>query len=276
MRWVACKGKGRLVVGGVIALCCVRNERRQLGGAIFVIRCCSGVSLTRTGWTLLIKGTPPGVLFWVNLRWIRGVFFRTLFAVGFHACIIRGASIILGTVRMGVSSITFCSSSLTLCSTCGVFAKAGGWRMSLIFDRRSLMSRLPLLVALAIAVDLANLLVSVQKCWCRVMFGIWQCWGESFCGTRDSICPSLGNVVHLTSVVIHQRAQVPSVDTLQCPWSSGVAIFVDNRFASQRGEGILVPIIWFVECFISRDSWVYPWSLHQIKCVLYFRGGFVP
>ncbi len=41
------------------------------------------------------------------------------------------------------------------------------------------MGHLPLSVALAIAVDLATLLVSAQKCWCGIMFDIWQYWGKS-------------------------------------------------------------------------------------------------
>jgi hypothetical protein len=34
---------------------------------------------------------------------------------------------------------------------------------------------------------------------------------EKFCGTQDLICPSLRNVVQVTSVVVHWWAQVPSV-----------------------------------------------------------------
>jgi hypothetical protein len=101
------------------------------------------------------------------------------------------------------------------------------------------MSRLPVSVALAIAVDLANLLVSAQKCWCGVMFGIWQCWGK----TQDLICLSLRNVLKVASVVIHQWDQVPSVNTSQCPQSSGVVVFLDNHFASQWSKGILVQYI---------------------------------
>ncbi len=184
MRWVACKGKGRLVVGGVVGFCCVLNECHWLGGALIVIGGWSGVSFSGIGWTLLIKGMPPGVLFRVDRRWIRGVIFRTLFAVGLRTCIIGGASVILGTLRMDVSSITHCTSTLTLCSACGECAEAGGWRISSIFDWRSLMSLWLLLVALAIAVDLANLSLSAQKCWCRVMLGIWQCCGKSFVETK--------------------------------------------------------------------------------------------
>ncbi len=233
MCWVACKGKACLVVGRVVALSCVRSKPQRLGGAIIVMGGCSGVSLFGIGWTLLIKGTPPGVLFWVNLRWSHGVFFGTLYNVGFHACIIGGASMILGTVRMGVSSITLCSSSLTLYSAWGVFVKAGGWRISSIFDWSSLMSLLLLSVALVIAVDLANFVGECTKV--LVLDHVWQLavLGEKFCGTRDLIHPSLGNVVQVTSVVIHRWTQLPSVDTSQCPQSSGVAIFIDNCFASQ-------------------------------------------
>ena len=79
MRWVACEGKGPLVVGGFVGLCCVLNECCWLGGAIIFIDGCSGMSLPGIGWTLLVKGMPSGVLFWVNRWWIHGVIFRTLF-----------------------------------------------------------------------------------------------------------------------------------------------------------------------------------------------------
>ncbi len=54
------------------------------------------------------------------------------------------------------------------------------------------MSLLPLSVALTIAVDLANLSVSVQKCWCGVMFGIWQCCGKSFVESKIQYARVLG------------------------------------------------------------------------------------
>ena len=63
MRCVACKGKGHLVVGGVVGFCCVLNEHRWLGGALIVIGGQSGMSSSGIGWTLLIKGMPLGVLF---------------------------------------------------------------------------------------------------------------------------------------------------------------------------------------------------------------------
>jgi hypothetical protein len=34
------------------------------------------------------------------------------------------------------------------------------------------------LVALVIAVNSAKSSVSAQKCWCGVMFGVWQCCGK--------------------------------------------------------------------------------------------------
>jgi hypothetical protein len=54
------------------------------------------------------------------------------------------------------------------------------------------MSHLPLSVAPAIAVNLANLSVSVQKCWCGVMFGIWQCWGKVLWNPRFDMSKSQG------------------------------------------------------------------------------------
>ena len=84
---------------------------------------------------------------------------------------IGGASVMQGTVMMGVSSITLCSSSLnlcyssvTLCSVRGVAVEAGGVRMDLIFVCRILMSALPLVVVLSLVVTLANSFVSARKC----------------------------------------------------------------------------------------------------------------
>ncbi len=63
MQRVSCKCKGHLVVGGVVGFCCVHNKRRWLGGALIIIGGCSGLSPSGIGWTLLIKGMPPGALF---------------------------------------------------------------------------------------------------------------------------------------------------------------------------------------------------------------------
>ncbi len=274
MRWVACKGKGRIVVGGSVGFCCVLNKRLQLGGAVIIVGGLSGMSPSGIGWTLLIKGMPPCVLLRVDCQWTCGVIFKTLFAVGSHACIIGGASVILGTVRIGVSSITLCSSSLTLCSLCVASAIVGGCRISSTFDWRSLMSLLPLLLHLP-------LLSIWPTC-------LWVC--KSVCAGS---CLAFGSVVGKVlwnprfdmpesweystgHVVVHWWAQVPSINTLRCPRSSGIAIFVHNCFASQRGKGILVPTIRSVECFVRWDSWVDLWSSHQIKCVLDLGHDFVP
>jgi hypothetical protein len=55
----------------------------------------------------VIIGTPPGVLFLVTRRCIRGVSFSLRFAVGFRDCIIGGASVIRGMVSIGVLSTPF-------------------------------------------------------------------------------------------------------------------------------------------------------------------------
>jgi hypothetical protein len=123
------------------------------------------LALFGIGWTGLINGTIPGVLFRVTLLCIRGAFLRVRFAVGLRDCIIGGASVIPGMVSMGVVSITLCSSFLTLCSTCGVAVDwGGGVRMAFILDWRSLISHLPLVVTPATAVASANSSVSARKC----------------------------------------------------------------------------------------------------------------
>ncbi len=132
---------------------------------------------------LIIFGTPPGVLFRVTRWCTRGVSLRVRFAVGFLACKIGGAFVMggtIGTVMMGVLSITLCcciciSLSRTLCSSNALVE----FKIFLMFSWRSLMSRRPFCVALAIAVALANSSVSAWKCWCSVRFGSWQCCGNS-------------------------------------------------------------------------------------------------
>ncbi len=121
-------------------------------------------AISGIGWTLLINGTIPGLLFRVTLPWIRGAFLRVRFLVGLRDCIIGGTSVICGMVSMGVVSITLCSSFLTLCSARGVAVDWGGVRMAFILDWRSLISRLPLVVAPATAVASANSSVSARKC----------------------------------------------------------------------------------------------------------------
>ena len=110
-----------------IRLCRALHVNGTLGGrAIDAARIgsngsCAYAMLWIPGSSILaIAGTAPGVLLRVCLRWVRGVFLRWRFAVGFRDCMIGGASVILGIVVIGVLSITLCccscSASLTLCS----------------------------------------------------------------------------------------------------------------------------------------------------------------
>ena len=107
-------------------------------------------SVLGIGCTLLIAGNFPTVLFQVTLAWIIGVNFSARLEVGLRAYIIGGASVMQGTVMMGVLSITLCSSTLTLCSSSltfccarGVATDAWGVRMCVIFTCNFLMSALP-------------------------------------------------------------------------------------------------------------------------------------
>ncbi len=138
------------------------------------------------GCTLLMAGNFPGVLFRVTLAWILGVDFSARLEVGFRACIIGGALVIRGTVMMGDSSITLCSSALTLssffltlCCARGVATDAWSVRMCLIFTCNFLMSACPFAVVPALVVTSASSSVSARRCWSCVRFGTWQCWGNS-------------------------------------------------------------------------------------------------
>jgi hypothetical protein len=67
--------------------------------------------------TRAIAGTVPGVLFRVTCRCRRGMTFSARFAVGFCDCIIGGAFVMHGMVRMG-----FCQSSFVVASSPFVLA----------------------------------------------------------------------------------------------------------------------------------------------------------
>jgi hypothetical protein len=115
-----------------------------------------------------------------------GNILQGLFAVGLRACMMGGAFVIRGMVRIGVSFITLCSSSLTLfcfsvtlCSVLGVAVDGGGLRMVCRVDCNNFVRRLPLLVEAATAVVSCSSSVRACRCWCGDMFGIWQCWGKS-------------------------------------------------------------------------------------------------
>ena len=107
-----------IVTGGALAAVCARvclleRARTSCNCCIFPI----GVpmSMCGMGWIRATIGTPPGVFALVWRRCMRGVFFKALLAVGLCACMMGGALVIRGMVRIGVSSITLCCSSLTLC-----------------------------------------------------------------------------------------------------------------------------------------------------------------
>ena len=144
------------------------------------------MSMCGMGWIHVIICTLPSVFALVCHRCMHGIFFKALFAVGLCACMMGGALVIRGMVRIGVSSITLCCSSLTLCcssvtlcSVLGVAVDAGGLRMVCRLDCNNFNMRLPLLVEAATAVVSRSSSVRARRCWCRDMFGIWQCWGKS-------------------------------------------------------------------------------------------------
>ena len=177
------------VTGEALAVACARVCR--LERARTSCNCWSfplGVPMSMCGMGLIraILGTPPGVFALVWRRCMRGVFFKALFAVGLRACMMGGALVIRGMVRIGVSSITLCCSSLTLCcssvtlcSARGVAVDAGGLRMVVRLDFNNFNNRRPLVVEAATAVVSRSSSVRAHKCWCGDMFGIWQCWGNS-------------------------------------------------------------------------------------------------
>ena len=131
-----------------------------------------------TGTILVIIGTAPGVLFRVCRRCVRGVFFKRRFAVGFRDCIMGGASVILGIVMIGESSITLCfrscSAILTLCSTS---VAAVGSNILVMFVWSFLMHARPCGVVAAIVVSSASSFVNARRCCIFVRFGSWQCCG---------------------------------------------------------------------------------------------------
>ncbi len=132
--------------------------------------------------TRLIARTAPGVLFRITCQCRQGVSFSARFAIGFCDCIICGAFVMRGMVRMGVLSTTLCCCILTLCScsvtSCSV-SIAGGSTICLILFWRILMRRHPLGVLFAMAVSSASSSMRAQKCWSGVKLGNWQCCGKS-------------------------------------------------------------------------------------------------
>ncbi len=150
-------GIGCTVVGGVVPCATVRGDL-----------CCCGIMssplLAGILLLLLIIGTPLGMLFLVTYLCIHGVLLRACFDVGLQACMIGGASVMRRMVGIGVSLITLCSSSGTLCSALSVAVELGGVRIALILDWSSLISLWPLGVTPAMAISSANLSMSARKC----------------------------------------------------------------------------------------------------------------
>ena len=104
---LALVGRACIVVYGVGFPAPVFGDTSLVGSLL-------GVSVLGIGCTLLIAGNFPGVLFQVARVWILGVAFSARLEVGLRACMIGGASVMWGMVMMSESSITLCSSALTL------------------------------------------------------------------------------------------------------------------------------------------------------------------
>ncbi len=177
-----------VTVGALAAICArvclLEHVRTSCNCCIFPL----GVlmSMCGMGWIHTIIGTPPGVFALIWRKCMRGVLFKALFTVGLRACMMGGAFVIREMGRIGVSSITLCSSSLTLCcssvtlcTVLGMAIDAGGLRMACRLDWNNFNRRLPLLVEAATAVVSHSSSVRARRCWCGDMFGIWQCWGKS-------------------------------------------------------------------------------------------------
>ncbi len=133
------------VVGGIVGCVIIHGDLCHCG--IISSPSLSGIVLL-----LLIIVTPPDVLILVTHLCIRGVFLSARFDMGLQACRIGCTSVMRRMVNMGVSSITLCCSSLTLCSAICVALALGNVRIVLILDWSSLMSLRPFVVALALAV----------------------------------------------------------------------------------------------------------------------------
>ena len=168
-----------------IRLCRALHVNGTFGGCvIYAVRIGSrGSCVYTTCWItfssiLDINGTAPGVLFLVWCWWVCGVFLRWRFAVGFRAWMMGGASVIIGIVIIGDSSITLCccscSSFLTLCSLACV---TDGFSILVMFDWRYLMHARPCGVLAAILVLFASSSVNAHRCCIFVRLGSWQCCG---------------------------------------------------------------------------------------------------
>ena len=136
------------VNGGAPAAACARVVHLELARTscnCWMLHLGVPLLMFEMGWICKIISTPPGVFARVWQWCMRGVFLKALFAVGLRACMMGGAFVIQVMVRIGVLSITLCSSSLalccssvTLCSVRGVAVERGGLRMICRLDCNNL------------------------------------------------------------------------------------------------------------------------------------------
>ena len=99
------------------------------------------------------------------------------FAVGSLVCMISGASDIRCIVNMGASCLLGISIPLSVATLC--FSAFVGVKMALMAVVRLLTRRHPLVVFVAVAVDVINSLVMALRCALALRFGAWQCCGNS-------------------------------------------------------------------------------------------------
>ena len=102
---------------------------------------------------------------------MRLVLFSALFAIGFRACMMGGAFVMRGMVRIGVSLITLCCSSrtlccyaLTLCSVRGVSIDGGGLSMVWRLDCSNLRRRHLFDVVAAMAMESRSSSMRALRC----------------------------------------------------------------------------------------------------------------
>ncbi len=151
-------------------------------GGLFLMNLTFGNS-GKTGSINVGTGTIPGVLFLVTRLCSLAVFFYALFAVGFLDCMMFGVSVIRGIVNIGVLLITLCSSlrtacvraSRTLCSP----TVGGGAKRFLIPCSSCWSNRHHFGVSGTPMAILFNSFVSSCRCWCGIISGSWQCWGNN-------------------------------------------------------------------------------------------------
>ena len=158
-----------MIITGDVLLITLLNWRTFVGVG------CSGC--INVGSVLVIRGSAPGVLFWVCRRCMRVVLIKLRFAIGSRVCMIAGASEIRSMVQMGASSLGGLSMTSLLAILCS--SPFGGARMALIALARLLISRRPLGVPAAVCVAVVNSSVSALRCAFGLRLGTWQCCGKS-------------------------------------------------------------------------------------------------